>query len=472
MNQLDKIKNQNFMFYVYLTPQGFDHKPSESEAGYIQNSLFPVIISVSEFCQRIKQGYAYRAGASQKKTFSDFQIISLDIDGCPLTMTEYISKLKNKPTIAYTSPRNGLLEAKKENEAGIYRFRLVYVSTTVLNGFDRYASIRDFLIQDDNMLFTDSQSYPACHYFNGNGTPTAEVYATGELYDFSYIKVQTQEISPQASVVNNSNSAKIPRNEHFSMSLCEELISLGLHESFANDCEKMDFTSFLEKWQLLTVFTKETFKTASDYIEGSHPYALLAPTDYTASLHCIPWDHAQHRHVGRKWRDRENRHGKIYYSAMAIKELNPWLDLSLFIYYIVKEYVDWYENINEDGSYKYTLRSFIQSIVLPAWKDDVPFEYSPYHSKFKVMTSACIETGKTKKQLVPTIASDLRRKEIMKDYDYSLSVRENVKRYKEKGISVSRCTLLRYRQKEKNEGNIKQEEMINPSAVLDSSSLL
>jgi hypothetical protein len=164
------------------------------------------------------------------------------------------------------------------------------------------------------------------------------------------------------------------------------------------------------------------------------------------------------------------RHSKIYHSALALKKLNPGLTLEQYIWLIVNEYNMWYENINNDGSLKYNLSSFIKYVVLPAWKSETQSKFTPEHSKFHVNREAVFATGKNKNQLAPMISSDIRRWNIMQYFDRSVSVDENLERFRNLGINVSRRTLFRYLKKDAQERSVKQEEMINPSAGLDSSS--
>ena len=175
----------------------------------------------------------------------------------------------------------------------------------------------------------------------------------------------------------------------------------------------------------------------------------MAPDDYMTVLRYQAWCHEKKRTIERKWHDGENRHGKIFYSARAIKELNPWITLEQFIYWIVNEYVLSYDNNNKDGNPRYTLAKLVENIVIPAWEANTPIIFIPKHANLHVKDEAVAATGKTKKQLAPTISADLNRMRIMKDYDSSISIDKNMKRYKERGEKISRSTLIRYLKKQR-----------------------
>ena len=461
------IEDKNFKFYCQISPNGYDHKPTEQEAAIIQNSIYPTMVSIDDFVSKIKNGAAYRAGEKTKDTFTVFQIVSLDIDGCPTPMREYIEMLHDKPTIAYTSPSNGILECKKEQEEGIYRFRLVYVSNKNQSGYSRYNDIRNYLVNANGMTHTDSKSYPAVHYFNGNAKSNVEVYVSGCIYDFS--DIETLPIKSQLTLSSRKGfeeTCRSKRSEHPS-NLYDELVSLGVNPEFAHDCGTLEFVQFLNKWFEYIHPTIKRIKFSSDYMDGIHPYAVVAPDNYKSVLRCQIWDSSRNHKVDKKWHDGQNRHGKIFYSSKVIKDLNPWLTIEQFIYWTVNEYVSCYYNMNKDGGEKYTLASFIKTITLKAWHAVDSGLFIPKHPKIHVKDEAIEITGKTKKQLAPTVASDLRRIKIMRDYDPSISIKKNLEKYKDRGIKVSLRTLKRYRKKQNNDQNSSQTNLtgINPALI-------
>lgn len=435
-------------FYCQITPNGYDHKPNQKETGVIQESISPTLITINDFIAKISRGYAYRAGEKRKESFTNFQIVSLDIDGCPTPMNEYIKNLKDKPTIAYTSPSNGKEECQKPHEDGIYRFRLIYVSDSILSGYERYGCILDYLIEANKMTYTDARSYPAVHYFNGNASRNIEVYSSGYVYNFSDIDVFLYDNHTE-STSNKDFYEPRKEGEKKATRLSEKLVALGVCSEFAHDCETMALMKFRNKWLIRVWLDIKGLKYSSDYIDDIHPYAEIAPDDYKETLHYKIWDSNTKCLINKKWRDGQNRHGKIFYSSRAIKELNPNLTLEQFISLTVDEYLEEYDNKNKDGSVKYTLKSFVETIALPAWESEDPLEFTPQHPKIHVKDEAVTLTGKTKKQLAPTILSDLRREPIMKDYDKSISIDKNLQIFKERGIKVSRSTLIRYLKKQR-----------------------
>lgn len=446
------IINKNHQFYCQITPNGYAHKPSPKEVCIIQNTLQPTEISINDFVSKISMGYAYRAGEKSKDMFTNFQIISFDIDGCPTQLMTYIDNLKDKPTIAYTSPSNGNLEHKKEREDGIYRYRLIYISNNLLSGWMLYDTLRNLIMDRNNMTYTDKRSYPANHYFNGNANPTIEIYVSGCIYNFEdelSKKVDDIEVRQKEIRLNKKHRCGGRRT----VKLENQLISLGVNPKLAHDCVNESFQTFPRKWLEYFHPTIKKMKFSSDYINGVHPYAEIASDNYKTVLRYRIWNPNKKSFVERKWHDGENRHGKIFYSAKVIKELNTWLTLEQFIWWTVNEYVLSYDNRDTDGLPKYTLKSFIENITLPVWFDDSSTNFTPKHAKIHVKDDAVAATGKTKKQLVPAILSDLRRNGVMKEYDPSISIDKNLQKFKEKKIKISRRTLIRYLNKQKNTQN-------------------
>lgn len=113
------------MIEVSLTTSSYDHKPTEWEISrmYFKKQT----LGIDELVNALMKGHCYTAvythdsfkiGLKDKKHFSHTYLISIDIDHSDESMESFIERLKYKPTIAYTTCRNGL--------EGQCRYRAIY----------------------------------------------------------------------------------------------------------------------------------------------------------------------------------------------------------------------------------------------------------------------------------------------------------------------------------------------------------
>ena len=127
----------DYKFDVSISEKAYDHKPNKDTEVHLIR-FTKKTVDVTGFLEYMLEGYCYAPIFANNYRHGDnflySYIVSIDVDHSLETMNEMVDRLEYKPTCAYTSCQNGLLNGES-------RFRLVYCFEDKIERLDEYREL-------------------------------------------------------------------------------------------------------------------------------------------------------------------------------------------------------------------------------------------------------------------------------------------------------------------------------------------
>lgn len=382
-------------------------------------------LTIEEFANAISNGYSFCAlmqnNWRNKENFICTSMLVYDIDHTSTPMSEYISELEFKPTLAYTSP---------SNKEGDYGFRLIYLLDFKLCSLDEYYTYSMSLSNQMKMKDVDEHSHYGEQYWNGNTHCEYIIYNNilnnDNIILNSEYKREYNSKNTKVSVKHNTENNNI---------LC-------VSDTFINDYWNLSLSDILTKYDYPNLM-----KTNIELNEDEP--IVYYPTDYIEITR--PWKKINGETL--KMSDGNNRRKKLYTNAILRRAINPSISFDNLLYNIVWEFYHYYIN---DGNR--IDKKTLYDIVSNAMKQDINtalLTNGKPRYKFFVNPLYCRKYGLNPKQVIGNMRN--KKQYIGEFYDPSLTDKENVDIMKEYGLDISIITLKRW----KKENNIKKYNKIN-----------
>lgn len=441
----------DYKFDVSISEKAYDHKPNkDTEVPHIE--FTKKTVDVTGFLEYMLEGYCYAPifskdsfgmkGDRSNGTFRYSYIVSIDVDHSLETMNEMVDRLEYKPTCAYTSCQNGLLNGES-------RFRLVYCFEDKIERLDEYRELV-FAIFNANHLDInekvngkgkyDQQSKVPSQLYFGNGTETFEFTVTDIIYckrDFNIHYNINNSIDNNIIYNSNKEDKSIIENHTYTPHNNIHLNDTFDDEQFGNDYWNMRMEDILIKY--IDIFPNMEH-TPLEIPSDDTPY-IIYPSGY---IEIRRWWRKRLDGKPIKIKDGEGRRRKLFINGIIRRLINPSITFDNLLYNLLYELVNYISNYEADNIIdKKELFKIARDVMS---KDMANYEHlRGKHKQFIVNPNYCIKYNLTKNEVKSMAAKMIRYNQIGELYDCSLTDKKNLEVMKQHGLVISPITLKRWR---------------------------
>lgn len=413
----------DYKINVCLSKERYDEKPLGDVISKMRWECKE--LTIEEFANAISIGHSFCAlmqdNWRNRKNFICTTMLVYDIDHTSTPMSEYISELEFKPTLAYTSP---------SNKEGDYGFRLIYLLDFKLCSLDEYYTYSMSLSKQMKMKDVDEHSHLGEQYWNGN--THCEYIIFNNILNKNNIILDTVY---KREFNNKNTKVSVKHNKESHNILCEG-------DTFITDYWNLSLSDILTKYDYPNLM-----KTIIEYTDDEP--IIYYPADYIEISR--PWKKINGETI--KITDGNNRRKKLYTNAILRRAINPSITFDNLLYNIVWEFYHYYIN---DGNRidKKTLYDIVSNAMQQDINPTLLTNGKPRY-KFFVNQKYCDKYHMTKQQVMGKINN--KKQYIGEFYDLSMTDQQNVDTMKEYGLDISIITLKRW----KKENNIKKYNKTN-----------
>jgi len=398
-------------------------------------------ITIEELTQYIRQGYVISSNFTTDYTteitqtnrnygsFINTSIIMVDIDDSNIPMPEFISGLKNIPTIAYTTFSNGV-------EGKGFRYRLLYVFDTIITSAHTYKALYDAIILNNNIELKDNCGKNLCQAIIGtNNNALIHIGATHSVSDFNLTynnKIQKCKV----------NSIRKKEKKHY-----RNEIALS-NEEYVNDYWNLSLKELVEKYNSIYPFFQHT---PLPEVDSSTPYIVL-PDNYI-EIKRYWFDNKIVNDAGeivgrhstvRRIKNGEGRKKKLFLNGILRRFMIENLPFEHLLQSLVNELYFYIAN-KEDIIDK----KMLYGIACNAFSADLN-HYDSLGSKkdkreYIINPEYCKQHNLNKKQVLAMTKKMINYNKIGELYDCSLTDKENLIIFENYGLKISLRTLKNWR---------------------------
>lgn len=416
---------------VYVSKKGYEKKPTDDENRIITNELKKNLLYVTpkQLAEYLCLGHSVCATFPNKKRSekkdNPMWYIGFDLDHMNVSMEERLKGVKDIPTIAYHT---------FSHTSNDIRYRFIYVFTTPFYGSEFYDFQRklmernSFEDNDKNARNINRIFHGTCHHIHFSGICLN--------HDFTAVIVDDEAIiTRKEAAPPNIDNTRSKCTSTFTQDGIGILTSVGV----TPDAAKYYFT---HSWgDLICDYYITHLNEESEYIPVEGDCYSVAPEEFYSlprQWRYLRDDRGHVSAVPRKWRDGENRGGKLYQAIISLRKLNPDASPNELLCGVVWEYTTFYNNVNDDGeSRKYDhlglARQFVSGMTADLNKPRKPLKHPAIH-----ITS----DGVNKHVEAPKACAKERHKKIRALYVPNLDMETNLQRIRKTlKIRLSERTL-------------------------------
>ena len=425
--------------FLCISEKWYDTKPTPYDITRMKYNT--VDVDIDGLVDYISQGHSFCGAMKDNKreraNFIGTNIITYDIDHCSIDMDTCMHALPIKPTVAYTTPSNGM-------DGMGYRYRLLYCLDEPMTSYEEFHMYSHSL--SDQLTLQD---IVGTYYDKGKGKEEncidgrsfyPEQYWNGCRY-CNIIVNKNNILYKNNILLNNDYRSNIDRNHngkvHKSISQC--IINKSSHyglsdtfdESVKNDFLSMKYMDFIDKYKDIYPNMEQTPMEYDD----TEPI-IYYPENYYEIRR--PWKRINGETM--KIKDGEGRRRKLFLNGIIRRMINPEISIENMLYNIVYEFEYYYLN---DGNKidKYTLLSIVNNIM----NEDISKyrEYGKPKNKFKINPLYCKKHGMKALQVLGQVRN--KKQYIGEFYDFTKTDKENIEIMKEYGLEIKIATLKRWK---------------------------
>lgn len=435
----------DYKFDVSISEKAYDHKPDKkTEVRLIR--FTKKTVDVTGFLEYMLEGYCYAPIFANNYRHGDnflySYIVSIDVDHSLETMNEMVDRLEYKPTCAYTSCQNGLLNGES-------RFRLVYCFEDKIERLDEYKELVYAIFNANHLDINekvngkgkyDQQSKVPCQLYFGNGTDTFDFTVTDIIYCKNDFNIHYYNNSIDNNILFNSNKEdkSIIENHTHHPTNNIHLNDTFDDEQFEKDYWNMRMEDILIKY--IDIFPNMEH-TPLEIPSDDTPY-IIYPSGY---IEIRRWWRKRLDGKPIKIKDGEGRRRKLFINGIIRRLINPSISFDNLLYNLLYELVNYisnYEAVNIiDKKELFKIARDVMS------KDIANYEHlkNRPHKGFTINPDYCAKHNTTKNKVKGTAGKLIRYQQIGELYDCSLTDKENLEAMKSHGLDVSLITLKRWR---------------------------
>ena len=454
------IITTDYKFEVSISEKAYDHKPDKKTEVHLIR-FTKKTVDVTGFLEYMLEGYCYAPVFENNHRHGDnflySYIVSIDVDHSLETMNEMIDRLEYKPTCAYTSCQNGLLNGES-------RFRLVYCFEDKIEKLDEYRELVYAIFNANHLNINekvngeykyDPQSKVPSQLYFGNGTETFEFTVTDIVYckrDFN-IHYINNSIDNNILFNGNNEDKSIIENHTYTPTNNIHLNDTFLDKQFEDDFNRLEIKEILAKY--VNVYPNLEH-TPLEIPDDDTPY-ILYPNGYIEinRLCKVGKDkrYVRVKDCGTlKIKDGEGRRKTLFWNGIIRRLINPNITYDNLVYNLLYELCYYITNYNAENIIG---KKEIAMIARDVMKQDMskyeylrnrPVKGKKEPKKFITNPNYCIKHNTTKNKIKGTAGKLVRHKEYAELYDSSKTIKENVEYMKSHGVKVvSDSTLKRWR---------------------------
>jgi len=406
--------NNEFTFAISVSKQTCDTKPDGKKSFYSKvrfksqqltpQSLLNLALAGKAFCGNFQ--YFADFGMPKKENFVSTSTLFFDIDYSDVPMEPYIATLRYKPTVAYTTLRNGL--------PGLgYRFRLVYVFNAPIVGEQGFDSMYHAVGAANQFQHLDERQ---CNQIYLGTCTNADTFQSGIIYDEqTFSDYKPEETTLQSK---KKKSERVVKN----------LDSLNINNDYLKDFYQMEPSKFLGKYGRL-YYKKYTEAIRTPLILDESQMFYTYPEPYYE----VPRKRKGGKSV--RWEVGEGRKKKLFYAAQIMKKNCPGITPENLLFNLAFERAYYYANPDKNLSNEVLLE-----VLMNTYKYEYPLKQTK-HGSFKVNKPYWQEKGVSVFSASNLIRYYLRTRTINQLVNPNLTIKENVEVLKSSGIKITERTL-------------------------------
>ena len=429
-----------------------DHKPPKPKAGiYFNDIKFKTGNFSNEAIKKIiDNGYTMtylykdnefdRGDHYMSKNYLGTQFICVDIDKSDISPTEFIKHVKFKPSVIHTTFSN-LTEIKDYKHC----FHLLYFFDEIIYGEDNFNNIFN-LITDDYRNLVDKQARD-CHrvmYTSNSSLPDYEYKDYGITYRVSdFIKEDYDDIDNLFEVrhedderdkISGADISNISSNNILEEAKLSQDTTFILDKQFFNDMYSMKRSEFIYHYSTTYPYITETYINPERYENG---YVDLRNEDY----YVVPtaqyrWDAERQRAYIPKIKQ-GFRNNMLWLDAVCFMKIVPNITKEYLVYLLIVEAYRNFENSDRQLTNQYIITKCKE-----VWNSIDNIKVKPVRKSFKIDKSYWLERGMDNwLSITNYIRKHIKCEDFGNMYDYSLTIEQNIKEFKNYGIRTTFRTL-------------------------------
>ena len=448
---------------ISIANKKLEQKPKDNERGkYFNNIKFKCgNFPIEQLQDIISNGYTVtylfkdnefsRDNHYMTNNYLGTQFICVDIDSCEINPKEFVEKIHYKPTIYHTTFSN------LTQEKGFkYCFHLYYCFDGVIYGEKNFNKVFETLTNDyseyvDNnardchrCIFTSNSTLDNYIFNNSNIIYNVSDFINDESTNYDDLSTFFNENNgcPKIDCLNKSNSlnnlsrkSKIGQLDNINTKQLDN--SFELDESFFIDLNSMNRSDFIRKYELEFPYITHTIIDESYFVNG---YADVRNINY----YVVPSAQYKWNNITKKGEIQKvkngNRNTMLFIDAIAFMKIIPNITKEYLVYLLVTEV---YKNfVNADGQ---LTNHFIIKKAKEVWESINTLTLEPIKKSFIIDKNYWLQRGKNNwLEVARIIMKEMKSNEFGELYDFNCSVEENIKYFKEYGISTKKQTLIKW----------------------------
>lgn len=318
-------------------------------------------------------------------------------------MSDCIKQSRIKPTLAYTTFRNGL-------EGLGLRYRLIYVFNDMITTNETYMSLYSFIVRQNNLENTKDHCGSIYNQLmNGNTRNDIETYCSYLIYsyDISFFSKYSLE------------QTTTPPPHYYSKEQSEKTKAAISSETGGTDDQSKD--NGIEN-QMISMLMGNTKDFLANY-EGQIEIINESPIDYNdegyglypEDYFCLYYRYNWKEKKIIKFKDHEKRRNRLYVDACIMRRIKPDITFQELLYNLVLRRQRYYDNSDGVLTNKFLIEKTYQVLNLESSKI---LSFAPSrHGLYRVDKDYCQKIGMTPRSYSRVVAGKIRQQGIAKWYD-------------------------------------------------------
>lgn len=352
----------------------------------------------------------------------------MDIDNFEISMNDFVNKLSQKPTVAYTT-RNNLTEYSK----WLYRFRLCYLFDTPITSDEEYTNTYHAILQSIRKDIPTLKKEEDTHLKS-----SAQQIADNALPNIDLIQIDSIYSKTDFPFENNNVSSFFFYKSETEKPIRKPKEIVINDEEFIADVNTYPSTELITKYRdSYPYFDRTELNFKDGYALLPDDYQEIYRSWYRDTLEKTNGDIINLTQI-KKHRDGDRRRKKLFIAGLIMKKIMPTITFEHLLFNLICERTWHYDN--SDGVITNSVLSDIAKNVINIPVEEISLQ-SRHKKKFIIDKAYCVEHGTSPNKMKNIVRKKLKDEEIGNLYDVSKSVKENLEDLRQMGIKVSKTKL-------------------------------
>lgn len=355
------------------------------------------------------------------------QFICVDIDKCDVSPKEFVDMIKHKPSVLHTTFSN--LTEKKDYK---YCYHLLYFFDQIIYGENNFHYVFN-LLTEDYKEYIDKQAMD-CHrvmFTTNSSLNNYEYYDYGITYKVNdFISDEDNDWDKMSGTIK-SNIPQTIYQESKDLSQDKEFI---LDKDFLYNMYSMTRSEFIYSYSSTYPYITETCIEPDRFVSG---YADLRNDDY----YVVPtsqyrWDVKTQRPYIPKIKE-GHRNTMLWLDTLYFIKIVPEITKEHLVYMLTTEV---YRNF--DNTDNQLTNQFIINKCKEVWNNIDNINVRPIKKSFKIDKEYWLERGMDNwLSITNHIRKQMKCEDFGSLYDYSLTIEQNIKEFRNYGVRTTSKTL-------------------------------